>query len=320
MRTEFSDRDFNLAKPKSRRSYRLALAAFAITLILLTFLHTCHFDARWQTENALLVLFSTVLAAWICPRWPVLIFSLIAGIVWFESDRQIEPDLTDCLIGHTGRAIVTVLLILWTSRAKRLLEQARQFARIDGLTGLPNRQAILETLDAEICRTRRFGRSFSIAMLDCDGFKTINDQLGHLVGDQVLESIATALRKEIRAYDCIGRLGGDEFILIISEANPDEVPMIIERLRTALRHQLHRDHPGLTFSIGVVTIMLTSEQEGMSLDWFDCLQRADEAMYSAKRSGRDQTRFETLSPAQPPATAFVAVPVPRDVSRIAEQQ
>ena len=126
-------------------------------------------------------------------------------------------------------------------------------------------------------------------MLDCDGFKQINDLKGHLAGDELLRRVSEALRQNTRPFDCAGRWGGDEFLIVLSEVDHDDAQMIAERLRATMRHDVERDHPSLTFSLGVVTVL------NAPAEWQECLRRADEAMYTAKSLGPDQTRFEILS-------------------------
>ena len=293
-----SDLELEFGRTKKRQTLTsvFAIGGFTIVLMLLTVAHVFDWDATWLTENVMLLVFAAVLGAWTCHRWPVpvLVLAMIAVGVWCRADLARVSDWWFRLVCCAGRATAIGLLVVWTTAVRRSLERARHLAKVDSLTGLPNRQAVLQALEAELCRARRFGRAFSIAMLDCDGFKQINDQRGHLVGDQVLRQIGSALRKQTRVCDCIGRLGGDEFAMILSEANIDQVPVIIERLRSALRLELSREFPSLTYSIGVVTVQASNGDENPPLDWFGCLQRADQAMYTAKREGHDRTRFETL--------------------------
>lgn len=267
------------------------LACCALALAFLTSLHVFGWDLQWQTENAMLIFALTVVAAWSCPQSPIMFLMLTASVIWCAADLRRESVWWIYLLAYVGRFAITALLIVFTSRARRDLKQAHQLARVDVLTGLPNRQAIMEALEAELSRVQRFHRSFTVAMLDCDGFKAINDQQGHHAGDKLLQNLASALRIHTRTYDCVGRLGGDEFVLLLSEADTDEVPAIIERLRASLHEDLHDDYPSLTFSIGVAIIDPPLDRTTASIDWSECLQRADEAMYAAKRAGRNQTRF-----------------------------
>ena len=269
----------------------LILACCTAVITLLTALHLYHWDSNWQTENVLLILVVTIVAAWTCNPSLTLALTFVTTIVWCVADFRRDSIGWVYLFMYSMRVAATLFLVVYSKKVRRDLEQARQLARVDALTGLPNRKAILEMLESELSRVRRLERSFSIALLDCDGFKTINDQQGHLAGDRALQNLAHALRKHTRPYDGVGRLGGDEFVLILSEADSDQIPAIIDRLRIALHDELGSEYPSLTFSIGVTTVRPPLDQSRPMLNWHEYLNHADQAMYSAKRSGRDQTRF-----------------------------
>ena len=179
---------------------------------------------------------------------------------------------------------VVMGLVAWVISLRQQLVASQRLARIDSLTGLPNRQALIEAIQAELSRARRFQRSFSLALLDCDGFKQINDSQGHLAGDEVLKQIGQSLRQHTRQYDCAGRWGGDEFLVLLCEVSRDDVLAVAERLRAAMRHNVERAYPSLSFSLGFVTIHEASS-------WEECIQAVDQAMYTAKRQGRNQTHF-----------------------------
>lgn len=229
-----------------------------------------------------------VAAAWVCPPRMALTACLLALVAWSAIEIQ-TAQRAPWWPGHLVRLLVAMGLVLWLIRVHDQLTTARRLARIDSLTKLPNRQALIESLEAEIGRSRRFGRPFSVAVLDCDGFKQINDQKGHLAGDEVLRRIGETLREQSRPFDCAGRWGGDEFLLVLSEMDRDDAELAAERLRAALRHHVERDHPTVTISLGVVTVVSAHQ-----VQWQDCVRLADEAMYAAKRTGRDQTRFSIV--------------------------
>lgn len=272
-----------------------AMAASLIAVTVLTTLHLSHADRGWQAENSLLILSVAIVAAWFTPVGFAFVLPLITFTIWTVVDIQNEPAGWAYPFGCLVRFSLSVLLVCWVSRARQQLDQALQSARIDNLTGISNRLAILEHLEVELGRVRRFGRTFSIAVIDCDGFKKINDLCGHLAGDQCLRRIAALLQSHIRCYDHVGRLGGDEFVLILSEANVEEARGVIERIREELQTDLKRDYPSLSFSVGVATIEQSGHRSNLPLDWFECLQGADDAMYRAKRSGNNRTEYTTLN-------------------------
>ena len=273
-------------RPRAERWLRPIL--LVVGLILVTVCRWGDATGRVSLTATWLFVALLLMAGWSCSRNAALGLTLISLLAWGWIDASGAAVWTEALSGQLVRFAVALGLVAWMSRLRERLTEAYQLARLDSLTGLPNRQALVEALDAELSRTRRFGRPFTVAMLDCDGFKGINDRGGHLAGDEVLRRIGLALRQHTRRYDCVGRLGGDEFLLVLSEVDGENAVLVAERLRAALRHFVERDYPMLTFSLGVVTFRTAD------LDWDECVQQADDAMYAAKRRGPDQTRFEVV--------------------------
>lgn len=181
------------------------------------------------------------------------------------------------------------LIVAWVRLKRRQSDHDQEVSRRDPLTGLLNRQAWYEQLQVEISRAQRAPRPFSVVLLDCDGFKPLNDRFGHLTGDEVLRKMARVLRENVRAYDAVGRLGGDEFVIVLAEADLDIAESVIERLRAGLRHSVERDYAGLSTSVGVAVF----REPPASVEV--CLHHADAAMYAAKNSGHGETVFEVVS-------------------------
>ena len=169
-------------------------------------------------------------------------------------------------------------------RVVEMHQQLRHAATHDPLTGLLNRGALLELEEGELARSRRTGDPVSVAMMDLDRFKGINDRHGHLAGDEVLREVARRIRRTLREYDLCGRYGGEEFLLIFPGTSAFEAAQVCERLRsrigeTPLEHQ--GESLSLTASFGVAEY----DRVG-SLDSLNGL--ADEALYRAKQEGRDR--------------------------------
>lgn len=156
----------------------------------------------------------------------------------------------------------------------------------DPLTGLLTKKHFRKRLSSEISRAKRYGTELSVCMLDIDYFKNINDQYGHLTGDDVLQKVGNILTKEVRESDVAGRFGGEEFALAFQEADPDTVESMAERIRTRIENSLFEDDGeeiNVTVSIG--TSSLTAGDDSPD----DLLKRADEALYRAKQTGRNRT-------------------------------
>lgn len=166
------------------------------------------------------------------------------------------------------------------------LEVQRQKALIDPLTGLPNRAAWSERLDQEVNTWHQRGNNLSLAMLDLDHFKRINDGYGHLAGDKVLKIIANVLRKRLRSSDFIARFGGEEFVLLMPNSSLSDALAAGEVLRAAIEacpFHFKGEPVTITVSMGVAQF-----QPGERSDL--ALKRADEALYRAKAAGRNQVQ------------------------------
>ncbi|MBT2371397.1 GGDEF domain-containing protein [Pseudomonas fluorescens] len=166
------------------------------------------------------------------------------------------------------------------------LEVQRQKALIDPLTGLPNRAAWSERLEHEVNAWHQRGNSLSLAMLDLDHFKRINDGYGHLAGDKVLKIIANVLRKRLRPTDFIARFGGEEFVLLMSESSLADALALGETLRAAIEacpFHFKGEPVTITVSIGMAQFQ-SGERSELAL------KRADEALYRAKAAGRNQVQ------------------------------
>jgi two-component system cell cycle response regulator len=167
-----------------------------------------------------------------------------------------------------------------------LVEESQRLATTDGLTGLINRRAFVQELKREIDRASRTGSPTSLLLLDLDHFKTINDTHGHGAGDAVLVAVAKTLQKESRAYDLVGRWGGEEFIVALPSTGEDRALIVAERLREAIAKLKVTSHDGtavtLSASIGAAQLAPNAE----SLD--QLVDRADRAMYRAKVGGRNR--------------------------------
>lgn len=164
------------------------------------------------------------------------------------------------------------------------LEEQRQKALIDPLTGLPNRAAWSERLDHEINQWQQHGNTLLLAMLDLDHFKRINDNYGHLAGDKLLKIIASVLRKRLRGTDFIARFGGEEFVLLMPDTVPTVGAKLLEKLRASIEacpFHFKGEPVTITISMG-----LTAFKPGEHSDLV--LKRADQALYRAKHAGRNQ--------------------------------
>ena len=205
----------------------------------------------------------------------------LQGGRWLLVTEQVAP---------TGELMMLCSDITRQKQVEFTLKQAQfdleRLALTDDLTGVPNRRHFLQQLEQEFTRARRYRHPLCLAMLDLDHFKKVNDRFGHLAGDEVLKHFASLLRKHLRAGDMMGRLGGEEFAILLPETKLDDALFVLRRIASELGAQpldLVGPNFNYTFSGGVAEV---PDDEGIECRWM--LASADSALYAAKSSGRNK--------------------------------
>ncbi len=172
-------------------------------------------------------------------------------------------------------------------RTKRLVDLLKEHGRIDALTGLNNRGAFDEGLDAAVANHMRNGQPFGLLLLDLDHFKSVNDTYGHGIGDEVLRQTGVAIRSLCRPYDLAARYGGEEFAIIFNQTGPDDVERIALRLLGRIREivvAVGENELRITTSAGLALALEVRN----TFDGPELLKAADVALYQAKSQGRDR--------------------------------
>ncbi|WP_051261552.1 GGDEF domain-containing protein [Desulfovibrio inopinatus] len=181
----------------------------------------------------------------------------------------------------------TVSFVAFAFRLGIEEERLRQLALIDGLTGLFNARYFHERLHDEIETAKRYNLPLSLAVLDLDHFKLINDTYGHQVGDIVLKNVASVLMRSVRQTDFVARAGGEEFVVLFSGTNADDAAVVAERIRMAVKTSQVRIKTGGAIGVNV-SIGVAGTPHLALLDGDVLYARADAALYQAKQSGRDR--------------------------------
>ena len=206
---------------------------------------------------------------------------------------------------------IVVALIL--SRLRSTTEHWAILARTDPLTGILNRRAFVETAESEVARAERYHRALSLAYLDIDDFKKVNDEGGHEDGDRLLVAVAETLARNLRAFDVVARYGGDEFVLLLPEAGDKAAEMVLDKLMGALRSAVQGRWPA-SFSIGAITI----DGPRTSLDRL--IQQADKLVYAAKQDGKDCVQHRHLHRSGTSDVEATPMPEPANRSRLHSAQ
>ncbi len=236
-------------------------------------------------------LFPVFLVTWFAGKQAGIAISLMSGIAWFVADVLTAPaDVTVAipylnLVTKLGFFLVVNFTI---SSLKVSLEREREMARTDYLTRVANSRYFAEIASNEIKRAGRYLHPFTVAYLDIDDFKSVNDRWGHSTGDQLLALVADTIRNNIRATDSIARLGGDEFVFLLPETGYDAASVVIQKVHQSLLAAMGRKGWPVTFSIGVVTFRTPPDSvDGM-------IRVADAFMYSVKHSGKNRIQHQEI--------------------------
>ena len=186
------------------------------------------------------------------------------------------------LIGFSLLTVGAVRRAVLAERAAR--EELRRIASTDELTGVANRRELIASLNRAVAQANRTGRPLAFAILDIDHFKQVNDTYGHPAGDEVIRHVAQSAVDTMRGQDTVGRLGGEEFAIVLPDCKPDTAFAACERLRAAIQNQVidtGEAQLSITLSTGVASYRRGDDVESL-------MGRADAALYDAKRGGRDR--------------------------------
>ena len=216
-------------------------------------------------------------------RFVITAILISVGMFWSEMALRRYQDATTAQKAATETE--SARLKAEIARRVSLEQDLRVLASTDALTGLINRRAFMERFSHELARSQRHGPSPTLIILDIDHFKKINDRYGHPSGDAVLTYLAQLLRAGLRNVDIVGRIGGEEFAVVLVETNVEMAAPVIARL-------LERIREGAVTLADGATLKFTASIGSTEILWGDtidtAIQRADEALYTAKKNGRDR--------------------------------
>lgn len=232
--------------------------------------------------------FPISLVGWYTDRKFGLLASLASTSVWLIADSA-NPvayshpfiPVWNTLIRFSFFVIITLLL----TRLKSALQRESELARIDYLTGAVNNRFFHELLQMEVDRLERYEHPFTLAYIDVDNFKAVNDRFGHVTGDRVLRAVVVSIWKHSRKTDTIARMGGDEFALLLPETDQKAARTILPDIQKSLSNDMQKNNWPVTFSIGALTC------RGGSLSTQKVIQQADDLMYMVKQKGKNSIRY-----------------------------
>lgn len=245
----------------------------------------------YEISVSLFYLAPVSLAVWYGDRREGIIVALLCAATWLVVDRMSGHvyrgqwiEWWNALI-RLGFFVITAQLL---SIVKEQLQLQSQLASSDGLTGLLNRRALRGGLRRSLELARRSSSPLTLAYIDVDNFKSVNDRQGHDRGDKLLQAIGEILSHVMRTTDYAARLGGDEFAVVLPATGAEGGEQVISKLRRQLRARVAEGGWPVSFSIGVITL------QKVSVDVDEALRLVDATMYEVKRAGKDAMRHRVL--------------------------
>ena len=246
----------------------------------------------YEFSFSVFYVFPISLVTWFTSRRFGLLASLTSALVWVGADVAAGHSYSYHFIPVWNtliRLTFFVIIILLLSELRKTTERESKLAHTDYLTNTVNSRFFYDLLQIEIDRFKRYKHTFTLAYIDLDNFKAVNDQFGHATGDQVLRAVASSVRKYMRKTDVFARLGGDEFALLLPETNEESARVALSKIQDGLLEKMRLSNWPITFSIGVLTcsaVPHTTEE---------LIKMADELMYSVKHDSKNAIKYSTYA-------------------------
>jgi diguanylate cyclase (GGDEF)-like protein len=246
----------------------------------------------WQIDTSIFYLLPISYFAWYFSSKTGTFAAFSSLLVWLAIDHLKSPPYTNASVPYWNALISLVpylVVIFIVADVKAIYRRERENSRLDFLTGMINQRGFYEALRRERERASRLSAPLTLAYIDLDNFKLVNDLFDHRTGDSVLAAVGQALRRSIRNIDLAGRLGGDEFCLLLPNTDSEGARVLLEKVREVLLGVMEASHWPVTFSIGAVTFL----QSGRAAA--EMINIADRAMYAAKTQGKNRIIYTVES-------------------------
>ncbi len=231
-------------------------------------------------------------AAWCAGSAMAITASMLAAISWLVAEILSSRVPSATLVyawNFSARLLFLLLVAVLLARLREMLVRERALGRTDVLTGLFNARAFREIAEAEVARASRYRYPLSLAFIDLDDFKTVNDARGHAAGDLLLREMGSVIRVNLRGSDVVARYGGDEFVILLPMTDEAAARTVLGKLHERLGDAMARQGWPVTVSVGV----FTAHGGEPTVDFM--LENADRLMYTVKSAHKDGIRFATAS-------------------------
>lgn len=283
-------KDTSLIKQLERidKMSRPSVITAAILLVLL--IGFFDYVTGYELSASLFYMLPVMLLTWSAGITAATSLSVLSAATWLFADVMSGHSYSHLAIPLWNTVMRFGFFMLgayFLSALRKALDREKESARRDSLTGIFNSRYFHEMAEREIQRALRFNRPLTVAYMDIDNFKQVNDSLGHSSGDILLHAVATTIRENIRSIDFVARCGGDEFVFLLPETDSEKGKIVINKVTHALSDIVQKNGWPVSFSIGVITFYAPRYTAG------EMIHMADALMYSAKNSGKNMIKYET---------------------------
>jgi diguanylate cyclase (GGDEF)-like protein len=259
-----------------------------VGVVLVIILGVIDYLTGYEVSISLFYLVPIFLVVWYMDGWTGLLLSFASTAVSFVAN-YFAGQVYSSLSIYLWNAILRLgfyCVVTWLAwMLKRSYKVNQELARTDYVTGAVSIRYFYELAKIETSRAQRYGHPFTLAYIDLDNFKSVNDRLGHSVGDKVLRAVTDSICRQVRPTDILGRLGGDEFALLMPETDGDVARTVIDRIHSGLVDEMLKNGWMVTFSVGVVTY----NEVPKTVD--EMVKIADDAMYSVKTARKNGVNY-----------------------------
>jgi len=273
---------------------KLHRVVFSISILFIILIGYYDYQTGAQISMMLLYAVPILVSSWYCGKLEGIIVAVIAASSWLIVNlaHQLYGESATIISWNAFTRLSIFIMIAYAvslqAQLRKALERETLRADTDRLTGLLNTGAFRERVEQEILRSQRYKHPLSLAYIDLDNFKQVNDIQGHARGDKLLQQVSETIANNIRKIDIAGRIGGDEFTICLPETDGEKVCSVIDKLVKAMDTMIGQSGWQVTASIGVVTCTEICET-------YDALLgKADKLMYAAKGKRENAVEYETI--------------------------
>jgi diguanylate cyclase (GGDEF)-like protein len=262
-----------------------------LNCVLVLTLGIIDFSTVHEISFGLFYLIPVALVAWFLSSSIRVITWFITAAVWLVGDVNAVQTSNKQLPSYwnaIGGFVFLVVVALVLSALRQAYQHEKDLARTDPVTEGPNARSLYELTHREIVRARRYNHPLTLAYMDVDNFKAVNDQYGHRVGDRLLKTVTDVVRGSLRETDSVARIGGDEFAILLPETGSEVAQTVIDKVQRTLLDEMDKNGWSVTFSIGVVTCLSVPDTVT------DVVQWGDDLVYAAKNSGKNTVRYDII--------------------------